>query len=181
MVVTLTELARAVRCPEANVETNWPLVREALSEAHITEHASLVAALATIAVETAWKFLPIREMGTDAYLTRMYEGASRLGNTAPGDGVRYCGRGFIQITGRSNYTYYSHRLNVDLENNPDLALDARIAARILAQYFSDRHIPLAALAGDWKKVRRLVNGGTNGLEEFMSVVTALGALSQEEF
>jgi predicted chitinase len=172
------ELSKAVRCPTRNVEQCWPQVREAMKEAGMVEPASLIAALATIAVETAWHFLPIREFGSDAYFTRMYEARKDLGNTAPGDGPRYCGRGFVQITGRANYRYYGHKLNLPLEEQPDLALDASNASRILAQFFSDRHVPVAAIAGDWTRVRKLVNGGKNGLEDFLLIVSNLQKLSE---
>lgn len=175
----MIDLAKAIRCDEANVESNWPIVRSALQAIGITDHYSLIAAAATIAVETGWRFAPVREIGSDAYLTRMYEGAQRLGNTVHGDGIKYCGRGFIQITGRANYQYYSHRLDVDLIGQPDIALDVHISAKILAQYFHDRKIPVAAAACDWPHVRKLVNGGLNGFTEFKAVVDTL-LLSKEE-
>lgn len=58
-----------------------------------------------------------------------------LGNTQPGDGYKYRGRGFNQLTGRSNYKFYGQKIGVDLENNPDFLKDPTVAAKQLAMYF----------------------------------------------
>ena len=94
-----------------------------------------------------------------------YEGRSDLGNTQPGDGVRYKGRGYIQLTGRANYRDYGNRLGVDLENNPDLAKDPNIAADIAIAYWQQRVDRNAARAGDVRTVTRNINGGLNGLAD----------------
>lgn len=62
---------------------------------------------------------------------RAYEGRRGLGNTQPGDGPRFRGRGYVQITGRRNYTDWSRRLGIDLVNHPELAEQPEVAARIL--------------------------------------------------
>jgi predicted chitinase len=100
----------------------------------------------------------------------MYEGRSDLGNTQPGDGVRYHGRGFVQITGRANYRHYGQKIGIDLEGNPDLALDPDAASKILVEYFWERSVDERALEGDWEGVRRAVNGGLNGWDHFWPVV-----------
>lgn len=91
-------------------------------------------ALATAYHETAHTMQPVREYGGDAYLTRMYdpqglrpEVACHLGNTQPGDGVKFCGRGYVQLTGRANYAKFG------LAADPDKALDASTAATVLEQ------------------------------------------------
>ena len=94
-----------------------------------------------------------------------YEGRSDLGNNQPGDGVRYKGRGYIQLTGRANYRDYGNRLGVDLENNPDLAKDPNIAADIAIAYWQQRVDRNAARAGDVRTVTRNINGGLNGLAD----------------
>jgi putative chitinase len=60
-----------------------------------------------------------------------YEGRTDLGNIHPGDGVRFKGRRYVQIKGRSNYQYWLERLGVDLIENPELAENSDISAKIL--------------------------------------------------
>lgn len=62
---------------------------------------------------------------------RAYEGRRSLGNSQPGDGVRYKGRGYVQLTGRRNYTDWSRRLGMDLVSNPRMVENPQIAAKIL--------------------------------------------------
>jgi Chitinase class I len=169
------------RGPIANVRANWPLVEAALARHEILTEACAIAAIATIGIETGC-FSPIKERGGPAYFTKLYEEnkdeAERLGNTQPGDGARFRGRGFVQITGRSNYTRYGHAISVDLAGNPDLALDPKIAAEVLALYFRDHSIQNAAAAGNWELVRRRVNGGLNGWADFKKYVDGLQAAAK---
>lgn len=126
----------------------------------------MAGAMATVRVEVGKGFKPIMEYASgDAY-----EGRVSLGNTQPGDGRKYKGRGFIQITGRNNYNLYGHLMQIDLINNPDLALEINNSARVLALYFKQNGVIQACLREDWVRVRKLVNGGTNGLDVFLSVI-----------
>jgi hypothetical protein len=163
---TPEQIADALGCTLERASDNWPLLVTALKEQGIFDRATAIATLATLGVEVGQAFASIPEFASgDAY-----EGRADLGNVQSGDGRRYKGRGFIQLTGRSNYRWYGQQLGIDLEGNPDLALDSGVAARILARYFVNRNIPDAADSGDWVHVRRLVNGGDNGLERFRQYV-----------
>ena len=164
-------IASLLKKDRQNVTTNWPLIVAALEKESICSLNTQIAAIATVAVET-WGFAPIREWGNDAYLSK-YDNNTQLGNTQPGDGVRYCGRGFVQLTGRYNYGAYGKALGIDLLAHPELALDAKTAAAILAYFFKLRRIPDTADSGDWTEVRKLVNGGTNGLQEFLNFIQTL--------
>jgi Putative peptidoglycan binding domain len=166
------QIAALLGCKVANVRRYWPPLRTALAEEGLADRASTIAALATVATEVP-DFAPINEFGSNAYFRRMYEGRHDLGNTHPGDGARYHGRGFIQLTGRANYRGYGNKLGVPLEQNPDLALDAKIAARVLATYLRDHGIAGLAARGDWQGVRRAVNGGLNGWDRFNACVHKL--------
>jgi len=94
-----------------------------------------------------------------------YEGRKDLGNTRPGDGRRYKGRGFIQITGRYNYRTFGGYIGVDLENNPKRAAEPDIAAQVAIQYWNRRVKPYVSNFGDTRAVTRRINGGTNGLQD----------------
>jgi len=88
--------------------------------------------LATAYHETAHTLQPIKEMGGNAYFTRMYDVqgarpdvAKRLGNTLPGDGAKYAGRGYVQLTGRANYAKAGQKLGLGeaLLFSPDRAME----------------------------------------------------------
>lgn len=100
--------------------------------------ARLAYILATAYHETAGTMQPIREIGGFGYFTRMYDItgtrpslARRNGNTHVGDGIKYFGRGLVQITWRGNYERIGKLIHVDLVNNPDLALAMDVATTIL--------------------------------------------------
>jgi predicted chitinase len=171
--LTPDQIAAACRCHPDSVAANWPLVLAALDRQGIAQPLVQVAAAATIAVETARTFRPINEMGGPAYFTRLYEHRLDLGNVIAGDGARYHGRGFVQITGRANYRTFGQQIGVDLEGQPELACTPGPAADVLALFFWSRHVADAALARDWTAARRRVNGGANGLQDFLACVTAL--------
>ncbi|MEM8781043.1 MAG: D-Ala-D-Ala carboxypeptidase family metallohydrolase [Cyanobacteria bacterium P01_G01_bin.49] len=95
-----------------------------------------------------------------------YEGRKDLGNTQPGDGKRFKGRGLIQLTGRSNYRQCGQALNLPLEQNPELVVkDPYTNAAVAAWYWQSRNINAAADKGDFKRVTRLINGGLNGYSD----------------
>jgi hypothetical protein len=166
------DISAVLGCPAGNVRKHWPAIASACAADGLSDRASMIAIVATIGTEVG-SFLPINEFGGTAYFTRMYEGRTDLGNTQPGDGARYHGRGFIQLTGRANYRSYGTKLGVALEANPELALSPDVAARVLARYFKDRGLGAAARRGDWKHIRKRVNGGLNGWPRFIGLVREL--------
>lgn len=167
------QIAKAVGAPTPDVAEHWPVVEEALREEGMTDDRTRVAAVATIVTEVGTGFRPIREHGGHGYFTQMYEGRSDLGNTEPGDGARYHGRGYIQLTGRANYRDYGDRLGVALERRPGLALRPAVGARVLARYFKERGIDDHARRGQWRDVRLEVNGGLNGWTTYERMVSSL--------
>lgn len=147
------EIAKAIKSPLKNVDENWKVVETALNTFHITKDSGRIAALATISVE-ARTFLPIKEYGNDAYFHRMYDITSsdperqnvarKLGNDTPGDGIRYCGRGFVQTTGKHNYFLTGKAIGCDLVRNPDELLKPLPAALALAFYFASHGVDVWA-------------------------------------
>lgn len=166
--------ALGISCPPANVAQNWPLVEAALAARQIDSPMCCIAAIATIGVETG-AFAPVKERGGPQYLDALYDGRADLGNTEPGDGSRYRGRGFVQITGRWNYAHFGGEIGRDLIAQPDLALDPSVAAEIFAVFFRERGVRPFADAREWHVVRRRVNGGVNGWPRFIDVVNKLVA------
>jgi len=98
--------------------------------------------------------------------------ANRMGNgpAETGDGWRFRGRGFIPLTGRYNYRLYGEYLGIDLENNPELAEREDIAAEIAAEFWFRANLNEAADVLDLIAIRRKVNGGLIGFNEFKGLV-----------
>ena len=97
-----------------------------------------------------------------------YEGRPDLGNTQPGDGRRFKGRGPIQITGRANYTAAAKALNLDLVGNPQIAAQPHVAFRISAWWWSTHGLNGISDTGDVTAATRRINGGLNGLADRQS-------------
>lgn len=96
-----------------------------------------------------------------------YEGRKDLGNTLPGDGVKYKGRGLIQLTGRINYTMFDTFTfhEYDLLNHPERVEEPYLAT-LAAGWFWDKHkLNAYADQDNCLKITRIINGGTNGLED----------------
>jgi len=133
-------------------------------------------ALATCWHETAHTMQPVKEFGGDNYFFRKYDPkgqnpklAAILGNTEPGDGALFCGRGYVQLTGRRNYTLAQTKTGAALVDNPDLAMRQDVAAKIMrfgmtqgwftGKQFAD-YLPAGRPASrdEFKAARRIING-----------------------
>ncbi len=160
----------------ANISRYLPYVQAALGAEGLTDPPMVLAALGTIRAESEG-FLPITEFpsqfntDTGKPLFNRYEGATRLGNTQPGDGARYCGRGFVQLTGRDNYQRHGTAIGVNLIAAPELANAPEIAAALLAHFLADcaKRMRAALAKKDYRAARKLVNGGSHGLDRFSDV------------
>jgi putative chitinase len=159
------------------LKTNLPLLLSALTEGGLGSTEMALMALATVRVETG-SMKPLSE-----YVSRfntspgghsfdLYDNRKDLGNEGQPDGERYRGRGFVQLTGRSNYRRYSEALGLgtQLVDEPELANEPKIAARLLVHFLKDREraIKEALMTRNFAGARRLVNGGSHGLPEFSS-------------
>lgn len=156
----------------------------------------LAYCLATAYHETAKTMQPIKEFGGTAYYKRMYdiEGerpakARELGNLSPGDGVKFAGRGYVQLTGKANYTRASKEVGFDLVASPDLAMQPGIAAVIMfsgmtAGWFTGKKLSDYFRSGleDPYNARRIINGTDKAAaiaEHYRKFLAALTAAQTE--
>lgn len=161
----------------ANMARYLPYVAAALDALGLTDRPMVCAALGTIRAESEG-FLPIAEFQSP-YNTRpggapfaLYEvPGNKLGNTTVGDGARFKGRGFVQLTGRYNYAKYGAVIGLDLTANADLANAPEVAALLLAQFLANHADAMrtALAASQFAAARKLVNGGAHGLDRFRDV------------
>ncbi|WNG21544.1 LysM peptidoglycan-binding domain-containing protein [Cystobacter fuscus] len=157
--VSLAQLRRIMpNLSQAKAEQYLPHVNRAMAEAGINTPKRQAAFLAQLAHESG-EFRYMEEIASGA----AYEGRRDLGNTQPGDGVRFKGRGPIQLTGRSNYRAAGQALGIDLENNPKRAADPDVGFRTAAWFWNSRNLNQYADAGNFREVTRRINGGYNGL------------------
>lgn len=161
--------------PIDNIKTNLPFVLQALEEANLADKNMVLMALATIRAETE-SFEPISEFKSrfntspGGHPFDLYDNRKDLGNQGRPDGEKFRGRGFIQLTGRANYKEHGAAIGLGnrLVEESTLANDPTIAAKLLASFLKnkERRIKEALLDGDLRGARKLVNGGSHGLDRF---------------
>jgi len=152
----------------ANLTAYVPFLKQAMTEFEINTPARVAAFLAQLAHESG-QFRFMAEIWGPTENQKRYEPPSDLardlGNTMPGDGKRFKGRGPIQITGRSNYKRYGDMLNVNLIDNPDRASDKDIAFRTAGAFWKMNSLNQLADRQWYMTITKRVNGGFNGLED----------------
>jgi putative chitinase len=101
-----------------------------------------------------------------------YEGRVDLGNTQPGDGRRFKGRGLIQLTGRANYAAYSKATGIDYVAKPHLvASDPFVAVDVACWFWSSKGLNKLADKDDVRAVTKRINGGFNGIDDRIDYLT----------
>ncbi|HVZ38022.1 MAG TPA: SpvB/TcaC N-terminal domain-containing protein [Candidatus Kapabacteria bacterium] len=155
-----------------------PILNNAMREFNINTPERRNMFLAQVAHESgSLRFF--RELGNDRYFER-YNNRRDLGNTHPGDGPRYRGRGAIQITGRRNYEQAGRALGLDLVNHPELLEQPENALRSAAWWWANHGLNqmVDQHPGDVRRTTRRINGGYNGLQDriqrYQRVQRALG-------
>lgn len=145
----------------------------------LTDLRQLAYMLATAFHETAFKMQPITEYGSRAYFNR-YEGRKDLGNTVHGDGYRFRGRGYVQLTGRANYHKASQKLGTDFVASPERVLEPALASQIMfvgmaEGWFTGRKLfDYFNAKTDWVNARRIING-TDKAQEIASYARSFHA------
>jgi putative chitinase len=148
------------RLPIARADECLSSLEAAMREADITTPQRQAAFLAQLAHESG-ELRFFEELASG----EAYEGRKDLGNTQPGDGRRYKGRGPIQLTGRANYRAAGRALGLDLEAQPQRAADVDVGFRVAGWFWNTRGLNALADAGDFRELTRRINGGFNGLEQ----------------
>ena len=177
MLITPEEITNIIGSPISNTQKYWPLIIKEMVRTKTNKTSFQVATLATIGVE-AGRFKPVREAGPKSYFDK-YENRKALGNNQKGDGYRYRGGGFIQLTGRGNYRICGKEIGVDLENYPERITEDDVAVKSLVWYLRSHGIDVwadrAYRTDDgydeefcWRKIRKLVNGGYTAYSKFRS-------------
>ena len=162
--LTADILAQIMPYAKAKAALYAPLLDAAMREFDINTPARQASFLSQVGHESG-QLRYVRELASGA----AYEGRKDLGNTQPGDGERYRGRGLIQITGRANYTAAMMALDVDIVEHPELLETPILACRSAAWFWKSHGLNELADAGDQVKVTKRINGGTNGLAERLAL------------
>jgi predicted chitinase len=160
-VLTLSQLQAVMpSLTTARAAEMLPHLARAMAEARISTPRRKAAFLAQLAHESG-QLRYFEELASgDAY-----EGRANLGNTQPGDGRRYKGRGPIQLTGRANYRDAGRELGLPLEEKPELVATPAVGFRTAAWFWRTRELNELADAGNFLAITKRINGGTNGLAD----------------
>lgn len=151
----------APHASEAGIAKYLAPLNGAMHEFHISDTGEREAAFIAQLLHESGGFRYVREIASGAD----YEGRVDLGNTESGDGVRFKGRGLIQITGRANYRACGEALGLDLLNSPELLETPENACRASAWWWSAHGLNELADKGDFKLITRRINGGYTGYAE----------------
>lgn len=158
-MISIDELQRIMpHAKKARLEIFLGPLNEAMREFDISDtperEAAFLAQIAHESGETRY----VHEIASG----EAYEGRKDLGNTEEGDGVRYKGRGLIQITGRANYKECGDALDLPLVEYPALLEEPINACRSAGWFWESRRLNELADKGDFLLITKRINGGTNG-------------------
>jgi predicted chitinase len=160
-MITLDQLKAIYReAPVSRLELFLPILNQEMPEAGIESPVRIQMFLAQLGHESG-QLRYMEELASGA----AYEMRKDLGNTSPGDGVKYKGRGLIQVTGKSNYLLCGLALNLDLLNNPGLLSQPQYAVESAIWFWTNNNLNSYCDKGDFKGLTRRINGGYNGLED----------------
>jgi putative chitinase len=160
------ELLKIMPYSGAKAEKYAPYLTAAMAEFAINTPERQAAFIAQVGHESG-QLRYVRELASG----EAYEGRKDLGNTQPGDGVRFKGRGLIQITGRANYAECGKALGLDLIAKPELLEEAENACRSAAWFWHSRKLNQFADQGmsGFGTITRRINGGTNGMSDRLAL------------
>lgn len=159
------ELASAMNIPLARAQKWAAALTSAMVGGQINTKLRIASFLAQIGHESG-SLVYVKELGGPSYFAK-YDGRKDLGNLQPGDGARFCGRGLIQVTGRSNYAKASGALFGDdrLLRTPEILEEPYCAAKSAVWFWSSRSLNNLADGGQFTDMTKKINGGLNGLDD----------------
>lgn len=163
-MLTLEKLVKIMPYAKARADKFIGPLNAAMSEFGINTLARQAAFLSQIGHESG-QLRYVVELASGS----AYEGRKDLGNTQPGDGVRYRGRGLLQITGRANMAECGKALGLDLIAHPELLEQPLNACRSAGWFWKTRGLNELADAGDQVRVTKRINGGVNGLADRLAL------------
>ena len=138
-----------------------PALKTAMNRYQIVGLKRVAAFIAQIGHESG-QLKYVKEIWGPTKAQARYEGRADLGNTHPGDGSKFRGRGLIQITGRANYKVCGEALGLDLIRQPELLEKPQHACMSAAWFWASRGLNTLADAGQFDKITQRINGGQNG-------------------
>lgn len=159
-MLTRDELLEIMPRAWDRVDTFLEPLNTAMDEFEINSPSRQAAFLAQIAHESG-ELRYVRELATG----EAYEMRKDLGNTEPGDGPKYKGRGLIQITGRDNYRKCGEALGLDLLGEPEMLEVSDLAARSAAWWWKNHGLNELADAENFRRITIRINGGLNGYSQ----------------
>lgn len=161
MSITSDQLRKIwTHAPAARCVQFAPLLSDAMARFGIDTDEEIVDFLAQVSHESGegqW----LEELASG----KAYEGRLDLGNTEPGDGVKFKGHGMIQCTGRKNHLLMGMLLDLDLIANPRLLCEPKNACDSAAAFWWNHKLDDFALKKDFVGETKVINGGTNGLAD----------------
>lgn len=160
MQLTLAQLQAIMPNARSKAGIFLPALNAAMQEFGITTPARQASFLSQLGHESG-QLRYVRELASG----QAYEGRVDLGNVQRGDGMRFRGRGLLQVTGRANYAACGKALGLDLLTQPELLEQTVNACRSAGWFWQTRGLNALADAGDQERVTRRINGGVNGLAE----------------
>lgn len=141
-----------------------PVLNTAMNRYQIVGPKRVAAFIAQIGHESG-QLRYVKEIWGPTAAQMRYEGRADLGNTQPGDGSKYRGRGLIQITGRANYKACGVALALDLINQPELLEKPQHACMSAAWFWATKGLSTLADEGKFETITRRINGGLNGMAD----------------
>ena len=161
MSITQQRLLQILPNAGAKAGVFAPVLNTAMQRFQIVGAKRVAAFIAQIGHESG-QLVYVREIWGPTPAQAKYEGRKDLGNTVPGDGFKYRGRGLIQITGRANYAACGEALGLDLINQPELLEQPKSACLSAAWFWATNGLNTLADAGDNQSIGSLINTGRKG-------------------